>query len=443
MKTNLKKLEKSQLEVDFELDEQEFNRYIDKALERLKGHLKIDGFRPGNVPKEIVEKQVGQENLLMEAGDLAVKEIYVKFVKENSLEPIGQPEVQIKKIAKGNPFLFKVKISVLPDIELPDYKVIASKVKARDISVEDKEIEEAINYLQKSRAKFTDKSSGAEKSDYIKIEYSNENINSGKSIRDIFILGQGGFLKDFEDNLLGMKTGDEKEFEAKFPENAPNGMGGKDGKFKVKMLAVQIMNLPEINDEFAKSMGVFDSLAKLKENLREGITMEKQESERQRKRGEILEKISQKVFDSRAPILNKIGARPSTQSETLSALVPEKMVEYEQARLFEDLKNQIAQNVKVDFGEYLKSIKKTEEEIKKSFKLDAEKRIKNFLVLRQISKTENIEVSNEELEVEMNKVIKNYSKEQLDKIDIESLKEYNKIAILNEKVFQLLENLSQ
>ena len=119
------------------------------------------------------------------------------------------------------------------------------------------------------------------------------------------------------------------------------------------------------------------------------------------------------------------------------------MIEYEQIRLFEDLKNQVAQNAKIDFDEYLKSIKKTEEEIKKSFRNEAEKMIKNFLVLRQIGKQENIEVTGEELEEELNKSIKNYTKEQLDKIDINQMKEYTKGAIFNEKIFQLLEKFSQ
>ena len=130
--------------------------------------------------------------------------------------------------------------------------------------------------------------------------------------------------------------------------------------------------------------------------------------------------------------------------------LPEKMVEYEQARLFEDLKNQIAKNFKMPFEDYLSSIKKTEEEIKASFTLEAEKRIKNFLVLRQIGKVENIEVSEKELEEEMNKALKKYSiptgrqaKDQLEKIDINELKDYNKGAIFNEKVFQFLENTSQ
>src|SRR5687767_6908742 len=109
MKTELKKLEKSQIEIDFELTAEEFGKHVEKALEQLKGNVKMDGFRQGHVPTDMVEKQVGQENLLMEAGDLAVKKSYATFVTENKIEPIGDPEVQIKKIAKGSEFAFTVK----------------------------------------------------------------------------------------------------------------------------------------------------------------------------------------------------------------------------------------------------------------------------------------------------------------------------------------------
>lgn len=421
MKTEIKKLAKSMLEVDFELSETEFAEYIQKALEHLKGHVKVDGFRQGQVPLKMVEEKVGQETLLMEAGDLAVKKSYQKFVVENNLEPIGDPEVEIKKIDRNAPLSFKVKVSVLPEVTLPDYKAIAAKVEGKEIVIDEKEIEEAINYLQKSRAVFTDKAEGAANKDYVKIEYQNDKINNGKAVKDMFILGDGGFLPDFENNLMGMKVGDQKEFNAKFPENAPKEVAGTEGMFKVKMLAVQIMSLPEINDEFAKGLGMFDTLVALKTNLKEGITLEKKEGERQRKRSELLEQISAKM----------------------EVELPEKMVSYEEFRLLEDLKNQITERFKITFEEYLTSIKKTEEEIKKSFKLEAEKRIKNFLTLRQVGKAENVEVTREEIEEEMNNFVKKYPKQEADKIDLARLKEYSKDAIYNEKVFQKLESFSE
>lgn len=435
MKTEIKKLKNSQIEVDFELSAEEFSKYFDRALLHLKGHVKMDGFRKGKVPANMVEEKIGKENLLMEAGDLAVKDVYPKFVDEQKIEPIGEPEVQITKIAKGNEFLFKVVVSVLPDIELPDYKEIAGKVKNKDISVDEKEIQETIDYLQKSRAKFTPKETAAVAKDFVEIEYSTPQLNEGKALRDRFILGEGGFLKDFEENIMSMKAGEEKVFMAKFPENTPRkDLAGKPAEFKVKMLSVQTMELAEINDEFAKTLGqdarasreagapvsAFDTMVALKQNLKDGILLEKTESEKQRARGEILENISQKItFD-----------------------IPEKMVGYEKDRLFEDLKEQVKNQFQIPFEQYLSSVKKTEQEIKDTFKLEAEKRIKSFLVLRQIGKAENIEVTPEELTQDLQKLMKNYTKEQLQKIDIGRLTEYSRGAVYNEKVFKVLESFS-
>jgi len=418
MKVETKKLPKSQLELIFELSAEEFKEHMNHSLEHLKHHVKADGFRQGKVPLKIVEEKIGEQNLLMEAGDHAVKHVYFDYIAEQKLEPIGEPEVAIEKIAKGSEFVFKAKITVLPDVELPDYKEIASKVKAKEISVDEKEVQDAINYLQKTRAKFSQQDKQAEKSDFVEIEYSAPEIENGKLIKDKFILGEGGLIKDFEDGIMGMKSGEEKELKVKFPDNAiRKDMDSKEVSFKIKMLSVQKMELPEVNDDFAKTLGAFDSLVVFKEEIKKNIIAEKTEEEKQRKRGEILEKIAEK-----------------TKVE-----LPEKLVEYEKERLFEDMKNQIANNFKISFEEYLATVKKTEAEIKDTFKLQAEKRLKSFLVLKEIGKQENLQVDEKELEEETKKAMAMYTKEQLAKIDMDQLKEYTKGVVFNEKVFQILE----
>lgn len=433
MRTEVKKLPKSEIEIEFELTAEEFQKHVEHAISHLKQHVKVDGFRQGHVPESIVKEKIGKENLLMEAGDHAVKHVYSNYIRqlaeENKLEPIGQPEIQILKIAEGNPLLFKAKITILSDIDLPDYKEIAKKIKGREISVSEDEIKDALNYLQKSRAKFTLKNPSAGsgqveagKGDFVQIEYQNKDIENNKVVKDQFILGEGGFMKGFEENVMGMKAGEEKEFPAKFPETSPRkDLAGKESVFKVKVVSVQKMELPEISDEFAKQLGGFDTLVALKVNIKEGITAEKTEAEKQRKRGEILEKISEKV----------------------SVELPEKLVEHEKERALEDLKQRITGNLKITFEDYLASIKQTEEGLKQTYQKEAEKRLKNFLILRQLGKEENIEVSPAEVDEEVSRAIKNYSKEQLAKFDIEQFKEYTKGVIQNEKIFQILEKLFQ
>ena len=276
MKAEIKKLPKSQIEITFELTAEEFLNHTEHALEHLKEHVKVDGFRKGNVPLKIVEETVGVENLLMEAGDHAVKHVYHDYIIENKLEPLGEPEVQIIKIAKGSPMEFKAKITVLPDIELPNYQELASKIKVKEVSVDENEVLDALNYLQKTRAKFSAEDKPAEKKDFVEIEYSSSEIDSGKLIKDKFVLGEGGLIKDFEDSVLGMKAGEEKEAKVKFPENSTrNDLAGKEIIFKIKVISVQKMELPEINDDFAKTLGAFDTLVTLKESVKSGIHHEK------------------------------------------------------------------------------------------------------------------------------------------------------------------------
>jgi len=421
MKTEIKKLQKSQIEITFELTAEEFSEHFQHALEHLKHNVKVDGFREGKAPAAMVEEKLKPEALLMEAGDHAVQHVYSDYIKEGKVEAVGHPEVQIVKIAKGNPFIFKAVVTVLPDVELPDHKEIAKSVKGQEVVVTEEEVQYSINYLQKSRAKFTAHNNPAQLKDFVEIKYQSKDIENNKEIDDRFILGEGGFMKGFEDGIVGMKAGDEKEINVNFPADLPRkDLAGKESVFKVKMISVQKMEFPEINDEFAKQLGAFDSLEALKTSTKEGLTTEKQEAEKQRKRAEILGKIAEKAkFE-----------------------MPVAMVEYEQARLLEDLKARITGTIKISFEEYLASVKKTEQEIKETYQKEAEKRLRGFLVLRQLGKQEKIEVSDKEVEEEVEKSTKNYSKEELAQIDIFELKEYTKGVIMNEKIFQILENLS-
>jgi len=422
MKATQKKLPKSQIEIEFEITAEEFKEHTQHALEHMGHHVKVDGFRPGKAPASMVEDKIKPEVLLMEAGDHAVQHVYLDYIKESKLEPVGNPEVSIVKIAQGSPFIFKAVITVLPDVELPDYKEIVKSVKGQEVTVTEEEVQDSIGYIQKTRAKFTLKNDVAAFKDFVEIKYQSKDIENNKEVDDKFILGEAGFMKGFEYAIVGMKAGEEKEFTIKFPIDLPKkDLAGKESIFKVKLISVQKMELPEINDDFAKQLGSFDSLVAFKKSMREGIKMEKTEAEKQRKRGEILEKIASKA-----------------KFET-----PEAMVEYEKERLLEDLKNKISQGMKITFEEYLATIKKTEQEIKDTYQKEAEKRLRGFLVLRQLGKLEKVEVSDKEVEEEVNKSIARYTKDQLSKIDINELKEYTKGVINNEKIFQILENLSK
>ncbi len=200
-------------------------------------------------------------------------------------------------------------------------------------------------------------------------------------------MGQGHFIPGFEENLTGLGAGAEKEFSLTFPENhLQKNLAGKPVDFKVKIISVKKIELPEINDNWVKSLGNFENLEGLKKNLREGIKAEKNEEERQRNRTEILEKIS----------------------EETSLEIPDILIDFEKERMVEELKASLQNQFQMSFIDYLTKIKKTEEELKESFSPEAEKRVKNFLILREIAKRENVPVSEKEIEEKINEVFKNY-----------------------------------
>lgn len=422
----LKKLPKSQIEFEIEISAEEFNRFINQAIFDLGKDLEIKGFRKGKAPKEIIEKEIGQGKILIEAADLAAKENYKKAILENKIEPIAPPEIKIKKLSRGDSFIFLAKTSVLPEIKLPDYKKIAAQVKKKEITVEEKEIDDACRRLQKSRAKLSLKNQPAQKGDFVEIEYRSSQLDGSESPspqKDAFILGEGHFLPGFEEQLIGMKDGEEKKgISLTIPEgHLKKDLAGKKIVLEVKMKSVQKIEFPEINDQFAQGLGNFENLSALRKDVKEGLGSEKGRAESQKARNEILDKIS----------------------ETADCEIPEGLVEGEQKRMIESLEKNVSEKLNISFENYLAQIKKSKKELLDSFLAEAKKGVKNFLILREIGKKEKIEVSEEEIKEEVSKTLTHYpNAEQARKnLDLEGFKEYTKERIYNEKVFQLLEGL--
>lgn len=296
-------------------------------------------------------------------------------------------------------------------IKLPDYKNIASNVKKREIAVKKEEIENGLKWLQQSRAKLSLKNAPAEKGDFVEIEYQ---INKqGSVLKDGFTLGQGHFVSGFEDNLIGLKAGEEKK-------DIMVNQEGKEIKIDLRLKSVQKIELPEINDQFARSLGDFKDLDNLKNNIKEGIISEKEQAEKQKRRQEVLEKISQE-----------------TEID-----IPAILIENEKNKMLEDLKKLVSERLKVSFKEYLEKIKKTEKELLDSFEKEAQARIKNFFILEEIGKRENIEVSDQEITEEINKVLRHYpSLKEAEKsigLDLSKFKEYTKLVLRNNKIFEII-----
>ncbi|MBL7156498.1 MAG: trigger factor [Candidatus Pacebacteria bacterium] len=421
MEIKVKKLQKTKIEMEVEVPTQEFNEFFDKATIGLGKNIQVPGFRSGNVPKQMLLEKIGQGNILNEAAHLCIQDVYVKALLNENLEPISQPSVEILKLAYQNPFCFKAIFFVIPEIKLCDYKKIAMKIKRREVVVSLKDIDEALSFIQKSRPNFKQVSRPAEKGDFIEIEFSSPQIDNAKIQKDAFILGKGHLVKDFGEKLEKMEIGQKKSFFVKFPEkHFQQNLAGKNIYFEVEMKAIKELEQAEINDEFAKQLGNFENLKALKKSVEQGIKLEKQNAETQRTRSEILEQIEKKCgFET-----------------------PEILIESEKQRMLETVKQMALKNFNLEFKDYLEKIKKTEKEFLDSLEKESIKRTRNFLILREISKKENIKVGEQEINQEIENILKQYPDVEKTKktIDPKKLRDYTKERIINEKTLAKLES---
>lgn len=422
----IRKLPKSQLEIKISVPAEDLEKFLDMAAEELSRDLKISGFRPGKAPRKIVEQRVGSEKVLAYAAEKAVKKSYVESIAKNKIEVIGEPKITITKIAPGNDLEYKAVVGIMPEISLGDYrKRVKGMKKSEPEKIKSEEIQKELEYLRKSRAKLITVSRVAKKDDYVEIDFNvlidGKEIEGGKSQNHPLTIGESYFIPGFEENLIGMKAEDEKEFDLEFPKDYhKKELAGKPAKFKVKMNLVQEKDLPEMNDDFAKRLGKFENLESLKKSILEGMELEQKKKNEEKRRQEILEKI---ISECQVEIPDVL----------LESELEKMMAEFEQ--------NISGMGMKLD--DYFASIKKTRDEVRAGWNESAEKRVKSALALREIARLENISPESAEIEEEMNKTLAHFKDQgEMEKnVDMEKLYGYVKGVLQNEKVFKFLESL--
>lgn len=412
MKYEIKETSKIKRTIEIELTAEEFSTYYMSALKEFSKEAELPGFRKGKAPENMIEEKVNPANLLSEAADFAIRDTWIKILKESKLEAVSQPNVQITKIAKDNPFIFTLEVDILPEIKLPDLKTIRKDLKKEDIKVDDAEIEDAIRWLRQSRAKFSVKETGIEKEDLVEVSYITD-LKDDKEKKDRFVVGKAHYLQGMDDALMGMKKDEEKEFETENPQD-------KNAKIKVKVKVIEVkkVELPDLTDEWVKSLGQFDNLEALKEDIKKGITQEKEMALKQAQREQAIRILLEKTsFD-----------------------VPESMVKRESENMIENLKQRINQEMGCTFEQYLEQVKKKEEDIIKDFDKVAKERIKGYLILRQIEKDEKIEIADEEINKKIEEILSQYpDKEQAKKqMDMDQAKMYIEDELKREKIFNIL-----
>ncbi|MBX4199512.1 trigger factor, partial [Candidatus Saccharibacteria bacterium] len=388
--------------------------------ERGKGQVKVPGFRAGKAPVEMVEKNANQQLLLDEFMDHALNDLLRKAVEGQKLRPVGQPEVTLKKFVPYTELEFEAKLDVLGEVTLPNYKIIKMAKPKVDISA--KEVNDVISGLQKRLAERIDVDRPAKLGDEVWIDFAGTDKDgqpvAGADGKDYpLILGSNTFIPGFEDNLIGVKTGESKEFTLTFPkEYGIAALQGKKVTFKTDIKKVQELVEPKVDDEFAKKAGAFTTLKELKDDIKKQVKAEKQLQADRDYENELIKKITDKA-----------------KVDIPSALIDNQLVHMEE----EEKRNLSYRGI--TWPEHLAQENVTEEQHRERHRSDAETRVKAGLVLSEISEKEKLDVTPEELEVRIQILKGQYQDPQM-QAEIDKPENRQDIAarILTEKTIQKL-----
>ncbi len=420
MTHELKKLNDSEVEFTITVPTNEYKTNLDAAANRLSERAAIKGFRPGKAPYEIVKQQLGEVRILEEAMQSIVEHNFFLAVQSEKLETIGMPQITLQKFAPGNDLVFTAQVALLPKVKLADIKKI--KVSKKEVKVTDERLNETLDSLRKMRPQETLKESASTKEDKLVVDLNmfidHVAIEGGFAKNHQVYLSEPHYIPGLAEELVGLKTGDEKKFTLKFPtEHYQKMLAGKDVDFEVKVNQVFSLQYSELNEEFAKTLGQ-ESVEKLKEILMSNLQKEDERKEDQRFEAEMLEAmIDQSEFET----------------------LPKVLIDAEKRKMFYELKSNL-ENQGISMEQYLQDLKKTEEEIFNDFATQAEKRAKAALISRQIALEQGIKVEKTDMDTEIELIKQNY---QNDPKVLENLKRPEVIdtiasTIQNRKVVEWL-----
>jgi trigger factor len=399
MSVKWEKLEGNEGVLTVEVDAEKVNEGLDAAFKKVVKNITLPGFRKGKVPRVIFEKRFGVEALYQDALDILLPEAYAKAVEEAGIEPVDIPEIDIEQMEKGKNLIFKAKVTVKPEVKLGQYKGL--EVEKMDTTVTDEDVEKELKRLQENYAELVVKEDGKiENGDTAVIDFEGfvdgEPFEGGKAENYSLEIGSGTFIPGFEDQLIGMQAGEEKEIEVTFPEEYhAKELAGKPATFKVKVHEIKEKRLPALDDEFAKDVDdEVETLEQLKDKIRTRLEEAKKNEAEAALRDAVVEKAA----------------------ENAEIDIPEVMVKNETDRMLREFDQRLQmQGLNLDL--YYQFSGQDEAALREQMKEDAEKRVRVALTLEAIAKAENIEVTEEEVNEELEKMAKVYN------LEVEKLKE--------------------
>lgn len=405
MSSKVEKIEDNVAKLEIHVPPEDFAKAMEKAYRKNVKRFNIPGFRKGKAPMKIIEMQYGEGVFYEDAFDFVFPEAYRKAIDENQLEPVAQPEIDIETISKAEGVVIKAEVAIKPEVELGTYKGI--KVEKREVNIGDEEVALELESMREKNARLISvEDRGIKVGDTAIIDFKGfidgEAFEGGEGTNHPLEIGSGQFIPGFEDQLVGVKVGEDAEVEVRFPEEYhAKEFAGKEAVFQVKVKEIKEKELPELDDEFAKDVSEFDTLEELKEDIKKRL----QESEEHRIQHEVEDAVLAKVV------------------ENASMVIPEAMIRAEVDRMMGDFDYQLRMQG-INLGDYFKYTNVNEDQFKDNLKEDAERKLEMDLTIEKIIEVEDIQANDQELEEELERVAKQYGQE------VEKIKETFKDAQL-------------
>lgn len=396
---------KNEVKLSFEIEAAKFDEAMKKVYAKTAKYFTIPGFRKGKAPMAIVERTYGSSIFYEDTFNELVPDIYDEAIKENKIEAVSRPQIDISQMEKGKDLKFTAIVQIKPEVKLGKYKGI--ELKKIEYNVSDKDVEHELGHMAEHNARLvTVEDRPVEKGDITIIDFAGSidgvAFDGGTAENQELEIGSNKFIPGFEDQVIGMKVNEEKDINVTFPEDYfSKDLAGKEATFKVTLHEIKKKELPKIDDDFAKDVSEFDTLADLKADIKSKI---------------------QKENDERAKYESEEAAIEAVCKD-VEVEIPSGMIETEIDNMVKDIENKLSyQGLTLD--QYLKLTNKTNESLRKEFDEQANKAVKSRLVLEAIIKAEDIKPEEKEVEEKVKEMAKNYGRPEDELLKNEDLKNY-------------------
>ena len=375
---SFEKLEGNKVKLGMTISAEDFDKAVDKAYLKLRKTITVPGFRKGHAPKGVIEKAYGWYVFVDDAFDEAYPAVYEAAVKEHDVKPVDRPDITILSAEKGEDVAFEAVVTVMPEVSLGQYKGI--EVEKQEYNVTDEMVNAEIERERENVARMIDVERPIENGDEVELDYSGTvdgvKFEGGTAEHQTLVIGSGMFIPGFEEQMIGVNVGEEKDLNVKFPdEYHSDELKGKDAVFHVKVHAVRVKELPEADDEFAKDVSEFNTIAELRDHKKEELEKKAMNEAKAKKENDVIEKaVANATVD-----------------------IPDVMIDRQADRMLNDIRYRLSMQG-ISLEDYCKYTGTKAEVMKAEMKNEAERRVKTQLVLDAIMKAEGIKAENDEVE---------------------------------------------